>query len=55
MQLENYIKAHSDEFSECMVKYLPVLYQQEDKTINDLTEKLDGFSKGDTDEKNTDS
>ena len=55
MQLENYIKAHAEEFSECKAQYSSVLYPQEGKTAEDLIEKLNSFSKGDIDEKDTDS
>jgi len=55
MQLENYIKAQSEEYSECTVQYSSVLYPQEGKTAEDLIEKLNSFSKGDIDEKDTDS
>ena len=52
-RLETYIKSNNEEFSECDIMYSSALYPQDGTTAGELGEKLNIFTKGDIDEKDT--
>ena len=54
-RLETYIKSNEKDYLNCDIMYSSALYPQDGHNIEDLTSKLNRFSKGDADEKNIDS
>lgn len=54
-RLETYIKSNEQNYLNCDIMYSSALYPQDGHGIEDLTSKLNRFSKGDTDEKDIDS
>jgi hypothetical protein len=54
-KLETFIKTNSADFEECDILYSYALYPQDGEKAETLLEKLNSFSKGDINEKNTDS
>ncbi len=54
-RLYTYIKSNEQDYWDCDIMYSSALYPQDGNRIEDLTAKLNRFSKGDTDEKDIDS
>lgn len=54
-KLQTYINTNETEYSDCDILYSSVLYPQDEDEFSKIIEKLNVFSKGDINEKNTDS
>ena len=54
-KLQTYIKSNSAEYQECDILYSSALYPQDGENAEDIMKKLNIFSKGDINEKDTDS
>ncbi len=54
-KLQTFIKTNYTDYKECDILYSALLYPQDAQDIEQITEKLNNFKKGDIDEKSTDS